>query len=67
MDVCAVGVAQLVERSLLTPDVLRSIPVIGKFYITCLLLIALKDENKEIESSRTAHLKTLIGCWKSHD
>ena len=44
----AVVVAQLVERSLLTPEVRGLNPVIGKIYIEHgFLSIVLKNENKE--------------------
>ena len=39
-----VVVAQLVERSLPTPEVLGSNPVIGKKYIECLQLPVLKTQ-----------------------
>ena len=41
-------VAQLVERSLPTPEICSSNPVIGNFYLKHLLLnVCRKDENKE--------------------
>ena len=55
----AVVVAQLVEHSLLTPEVRGSNPVIGKFYIKHLFTFNCrywKDENKEKEAGN-GHLK----------
>ena len=38
--------ARLVDRLLLTPEVLGSSLVLGKFDIICILLTVLKSENK---------------------
>ena len=44
----AVVVAQLVERSIMTPEVHNSNPIIGKIYIQhCLLSTEVKDQNRE--------------------
>ena len=44
VEICAVVVAQLVERSLPTPEVRESNPVIGKLYIECLLPTVLRRQ-----------------------
>ena len=46
----AVVVAQLVERSLPTPEIRGSKPVIGKFYIIYMLSTGLKRQKKKKRS-----------------
>ena len=60
--------AQLVERSLLTPEIRGSIPVVGKVY---LLLLFWKDENEEKEAGSGRILEKIsiivwLCGWRDH-
>jgi len=58
-----VVVTQLVERSLLTPEVRGSNPVIGKMYIERLLPTVLEFEKTKLKEKKMpgiAHLKKFI-------
>ena len=55
-----VVVAHLVERSLLTPEVRGSNPIIGKIYIEHLMLTVLKKTKINKKRPRTAHIKKNI-------
>ena len=57
----AVVVAQLAERSLPTPEVRGSNPVLGKIYIEhCLLSTVLKRQEIKKKMPGMAHLKKLF-------
>ena len=52
--------AQLIERSLPTPEVQGSRPVIGKFYLSNYCQLYWKDENKEKEAGKLSLLKSRL-------
>ena len=60
-DFPAVVVAQLVERSLPTPEVRGSNPFTGKIHITNLPSTVWKDQNKENEAG-IGHIKRSLFC-----
>ena len=61
----AVVVAQLVERSLPTPEVRGSKPVIGKFYMEHLLSTATKRRKEKKKRPRKSHLKNQIAVLQN--
>ena len=65
----AVVVTQLVERSLLTPEICGSNPVIGKFYLLSILLKDLlkrRKQRKEAGNGPIQKNKTNISMHELH-